>query len=210
LYFVVDASEPSAKLLEVVEAAVRGGVDIVQIWSVWKEREPMASLIMNIHKITEKHGVPLIINNDLEMAKIVKADGVHLDSYEITPQEVRKGIGESCIVGYTIGNDISRAKWAQKEDADYISFCSIYPSPSVQDCEIVPLETVRRTRRLVDLPIFASGGINVDNAGAVLEAGADGIAVISGIQRAGDPEVAARQFKEIIRSTLERKLAQTA
>ncbi len=205
LYFVVDPSDASEKLFTVLEAALRGGADIVQVWSAWQKREPLIDKVSDIHNLTRRYGVSLIINNDVDMAETIGAEGVHMDGYDLTPKEIRTRLGESCIVGYTTGNDLQRVKWAESEGADYISFCSIYPSPSVANCDIVPLETVKNARKMVEIPIFASGGINLGNAKEVLEAGADGIAVISAIQRAGSPEEAAREFKKIVDSGLARR-----
>jgi len=155
--------------------------------------------------IARRYGTPLLINNDLVMAKKVDADGVHADNYELTPSEIEARLGRGKIVGYTTGNDLSRVKWAERNGADYVSFCSMFPSSSVGDCEIVPLDTVRAAKKIVELPIFASGGINLRNAGRVLEAGADGIAVISALQKAADPEATAREFKSVIDSALARR-----
>ncbi|MBI3023355.1 MAG: thiamine phosphate synthase [Thaumarchaeota archaeon] len=202
LYFVVDPTDASEKLFTVLEAALRGGVDIVQVWSAWQQREPLIDRLTDIHNLTRRYGVSLIINNDVDMAETIGAEGMHMDGYDLTPREIRTRLGESRIVGYTTGNDLQRVKWAEKAGADYISFCSIYPSPSVANCDIVPLETVRKARKMVQISIFASGGINLGNAKEVLEAGADGIAVISAIQRAGSPEEVAREFKKIVDSAL--------
>jgi thiamine-phosphate pyrophosphorylase len=203
LYFVVDPAEPSERLLNVLEAALRGGVDLVQVWSAWRQnRESFIGKVRNARDLTERFDVPLIINNDLTMAELVSADGVHMDEYNLTPGQIRRKLGGECIVGYTTGDDLERVRWAAREGADYISFCSIYPSPSVANCDIVPLETVKKARMMVDIPIFASGGINLGNAKEVLEAGADGIAVISAIQKASSPEEAARRFKKIADSLL--------
>lgn len=206
LYFVVDPTDSSEKLLSVLEAALRGGVDAVQVWSAWQSREPLIDKVTDIHNVTKRYGVPLIINNDIDMAETISAEGVHLDGYDLTPREIRTRLGDSWIVGYTTGNDLQRVKWAEREGADYISFCSIYPSPSVANCDIVPLETVKKARKMVEIPIFASGGINLGNAKEVLEAGADGVAVISAIQRAKNPEEAAREFKKIVDSALARRV----
>ncbi len=203
LYFVVDPTMPSGKLLGVLEAALDGGVDLVQVWSAWKDNGPFIDLVKNMQRQTKRHAVPLIVNNDVVMAEKVDADGVHMDGYDMTPNEIRRRLGESSIVGYTVGNNLSRVRWAEGEGADYISFCSIFPSPSATECEIVPLDTVRRAKRIAKVPIFASGGINLDNAREVLEAGADGIAVISAIQKSTNPERIAREFKRIINSSLQ-------
>ncbi len=209
LYFVVNPSEDLERLLIVLEGALKGGVDLVQVWSASDDKKTLIEKVRRIRKVTERYHAPLIINNDADMARRAGADGVHMDGYDLTPAELRRKVGESCIVGYTTGNDLDRVKWAEREGADYISFCSIYPSPSVAECDLVPLETIRTARKIIEIPIFASGGIKIENAREVLEAGADGIAVISAIQRAVDPEKVACEFKGMIDSVLTKRVLTT-
>ena len=97
-----------------------------------------------------------------------------------------------------MGNDLERLKWAEKMGADYVSFCAVFQTSSVSQCEIVPLTSIRLAKSMAKIPIFASGGITLDNVRSVLEAGADGIAVISAILKAQDPEQIAKSFKKII------------
>jgi len=202
LYFVVDPTMPRERLLKVLGAALRGGVDVVQVWAAWKRTEDSRAIVDEVARVTRGHGVPLLINDDLDMARKVGAEGVHMDAFELAPSEIRRLLGEDSIVGYTVGNDLSRVEWADREGADYVSFCSIFPSPSVADCEIVPLSIVRKARGLTSIPIFASGGITLNNAREVLEAGTDGVAIVSAIQKSDDPEATASQFRKIIDSAL--------
>ncbi|MDV3244038.1 MAG: thiamine phosphate synthase [Nitrososphaerales archaeon] len=200
LYFVLDASGPREKVLRIAESALRGGVNLLQVWYPEKDGRESLTLTAAVKEKTTRYDVPLIISNDFALAAAVGADGVHMDNFDRTPASLRELVGRDSIVGYTTGNDLDRVRWAEQRGADYISFCSIFPSISVADCEIVPLETVQRARELVKLPIFASGGINLSNAKMVLEAGVSGIAVISAIQRAKEPEETARKFRRIIDS----------
>jgi thiamine-phosphate pyrophosphorylase len=198
LYLVVDPTIPRAKLLEIVEKALRGGVDIIQLWSSG-QGSTGKDLAHDLLSLARHHNAPLIINNDLKLAKQAGADGVHFDGYDVLPVEVRQKLGEGSIVGYTLGNDLSKLKWAESVGADYVSFCSVFPTSSVTQCEIVPIESVKLAKSISKLPVFASGGITLSNVHLVLQAGADGVAVISAILKASDPELAARSFKEIIR-----------
>jgi len=204
LYFVVDPGGKGAAAT--LDSALLGGVDAVEVWANWKDRREFVRLVKEMRELTNSYTAPLIINNDLEMARIVDADGLHLDDYEITPSAVRSALGPQSYVGYTTGNDLSRVIWADDRGADYISFCSVFPSSSVGECEIVPLEVVRKSRGLTNLSIFASGGITPLNAGIVMDAGVDGIAVVSAIQRASDPRSVAEQFKRIISLARESRL----
>lgn len=199
LYLVVDSSIELNELLRRVEKAIKGGVDILQLWSNWRTYEEGKKIAIELLKLAKKYSVPLLINNDHRLALEIGADGVHFDGYEILPNEVKK-INPKMIVGYTIGNNLERAIWAEKVGADYISFCACFPTSSVDSCEIVPLSVVGEAKRRLKIPVFASGGINLKNIDSVLEKGVDGIAVISAVLKAEDPEEAAKKFKEKILS----------
>lgn len=198
LYLVVDPTMPPLKLLDVVQKSLRGGVDILQLWSPSQDESEILKLAEALMDLAKQYNVPLIINNDVKLAKEVGAHGVHLDEYDVTPYKVREELGEQGIVGYTLGNDLNKLRWAENVGADYVSFCAVFPTSSVTQCEIVPINSVKLAKSITKLPVFASGGITLSNAHLVLEAGADGIAVISAILKASDPEETARSFKEII------------
>ena len=198
LYLVVDPSISHRKLLVIVKKALKGGVDILQLWSPLENAPKMSEIAWSLLNLANQNHVPLIVNNNLQLAKKIGAHGVHLDHYDMTPSEVRKSLGRESIVGYTLGNDLERLKWAENMGADYVSFCAVFPTSSVTQCEIVPLNSIRLAKSITKIPVFASGGINLSNARSVLEAGADGIAVISAILKARDPEQTAKSFKNII------------
>lgn len=200
LYLVVDPTMPHQKLLNIVEKALKGGVDILQFWGTAEQNKVKTlGLAKSLLILSNDYDVPLVINNDLQLAKEVEAHGVHMDGYDIAPSDVRKALGEQSLVGYTVGNNLERVKWAETAGANYVSFCAVFPTTSVTQCEIIPLSSIRLTKSITHIPVFASGGINLDNAHLVLETGVDGIAVISSILKAPDPEQAAKSFKAIIR-----------
>lgn len=194
LYIVASSGTP----LEKVEAALRGGADLIQIWSP-SRTEAELEWARRVRERARVYGVPLLVNNDLELATKVGADGLHIDGDRPLPAEVRHALGSEGIVGYTCGTEIEKVLWAARVGADYISFCAIFPSPSVRECPIVPLALVREAKQRVRIPVFASGGITLANAQRVLEAGADGLAVISAVFQAPVPEEAARQFKSLMK-----------
>jgi len=197
LYLILDPSLGNDLLTSVVEQCV-GHVDMIQILHRQGSGPPIAELAERIRRLASSSNIPLLINNDLELAQRVRADGVHFDTYDKYPDDVRQILGKDAIVGYTCGNDMFRVRWCDKVGADYLSFCAIYPSSSVGQCEIVPLETVRAARKIVKIPIFASGGINLENAPAVLQAGASGLAIISAIVKAQEPGKMAAAFRRLI------------
>jgi len=194
LYVVVAPDTP----LEKVEKALRGGADIVQIWLGAQANPAWARQVL---ACARRYQVPVLVNNDVALAAEIGADGVHIDGDRPTPQEIRRALGPQALVGVTCGNQLEKVRWAERGGANYISFCSIFPSSSVEECEIVPLETVKRAKRLVKIPVFASGGITLQNAPQVLAAGADGLALISAIFSAPDPEQAARRFKQLLQKS---------
>lgn len=199
VYLVVDPSYGEERVLSVTEASMLGGLDVLQLWASWKDDKKAIDLGLRLKEIAERYSVPFLINNDLEVALKIGADGLHLDGTEPLPSRIRETMGSDSIVGVTCSTNIDKVLWAEKSEVDYISFCSMYPSSSVNECDIVPMKMVREARHRVSLPIFASGGINLLNAHEVLSAGADGIAVISTIMGADDPGGVTRQLKEIVR-----------
>ncbi len=134
------------------------------------------------------------------MALEIGADGVHIDGVEPATKYIKERMGPQSIVGVTCSTSMDKVLWAANDSkVDYISFCSIYPSMSVNECDIVPMRMVSEARDRISMPIFASGGINLLNAHEVIEAGADGVAVISTIMGSEDPASTTRELKEIVR-----------
>ena len=201
LYLVVDTTVPEEKLIRIIKDALNGGVDILQLWNEEKKSAgEVETVCSKIIKLARAKNVPVLIANDINLCKKLNADGVHLDGYEIPSRsvsEIRKEIGEDKIIGVTCGNSVEKIRWAKENKVDYISFCSIFPSSSVDSCEIVPIEMIRKAKEILeDIPVFASGGITVENVEKVIEEGADGVAVVSAILNADDPYNAAREFKK--------------
>jgi thiamine-phosphate diphosphorylase len=187
-------------LIAGVAKSLAGGATLLQLGKGWTDQTEALSVGREVLRLARAYNVPLLVSDDIHLAQELGAQGVHLDRDDLKPHAVRAALGESALVGVTIGNSLDKARQAEVDRADYISFCAIFPSTSVQRRDIVPLATVREARRAVHLPIFASGGINERNAAQVLEAGADGIAVISAIFQAKDPEAVARTLTSLIES----------
>src|SRR5208283_5283081 len=162
LYLIASPIMPTEKLLYATEKALDGGVDILQ-FSAGKEIADMYVTASVLAGLAKKHGIPFLINKSLELAKKIKAAGVHFDSYDVSPVEARQVLGSHCIVGYTVNIDVEKIKWAEGAGADYVSFCSIFRQCTVAQCPIVSLETVKNARSLTKLSMFAAGGINLEN-----------------------------------------------
>jgi thiamine-phosphate pyrophosphorylase len=206
VYLVVDPSYGEAKVLEVAEASMKAGLSMLQLWASWKDDTNAVELGKKLARIARDYSTPFVINNDLEIANRVGADGVHIDGTEPDPLSIRKDLGPHTIVGVTCSTSMEKVLWAASKKVDYISFCSMYLSTSVNECDIVPMTMVTEARGKVSFPIFASGGISLSNAHEVIEAGADGVAVISTIMSSKDPGETTRALGEIVRNYREKRL----
>ncbi len=197
LYLVVSPILPFRELLAATEKALKGGVDLLQFSQ--EPKTPSAHFLADtLLGLARKHQTPLFINNDVQLAKEIGADGLHFDNYELTPREARQELGKDCLVGYTVNIDTEKVIWAEKVGADYVSFCSVFPPCPAAQCPIVSFEKIRNARAISKLSMFAAGGITLENVRLVLETGVDGIAVTSAILKSKNPEDMSRSFKETI------------
>ncbi|MBW2482981.1 MAG: thiamine phosphate synthase [Desulfobacterales bacterium] len=199
LYLVTDRGLACGRSnLEVVTAAVDGGTTVVQL----REKDcPTLEFIQQAQSIKaflRKRNIPLIINDRVDIAQAVKADGVHLGQSDM-PLEMAKGIlGNTMIIGIS-AESIEDAITAEKGGADYLGISPIYATPTkTNTAPALGLEGLREIRKAVSLPLVGIGGLNKDNAADVIRNGADGVAVVSAIVAADDPAAAARELKQVI------------
>lgn len=204
VYLVVDPSVEHGVLVEKVHQALEGGVGILQIWNHWPEgisRPDKEKLISTIIDLAEHYEVPVLINDEWTMLKTTELDGVHFDTVPAGFEQIKEEIGRDFIAGITCSNDLEIVKWADENDFDYISFCAMFPSPSVSSCEIVSRETVQKARELTDLPLFLSGGITPEKIKELDELDFNGIAVISGILDAQEPNQKTLEYQQALDKT---------
>ena len=199
LYLVTDAGLSRGRShLSIVEAAIRGGVTIVQY------REKSASTRRMIHEATELRrlcraaGIPLIINDRLDVALAVDADGVHVGQDDMPASVARRLLGKMKILGVSAGS-IEEARKAVDDGADYIGASPVFSTPTKPDAPpSLGIEGLRRMTQAVKIPVVAIGGITEGNAVTIMEAGAAGIAVVSAIVGAEDVEAAARALRAAV------------
>lgn len=196
VYLVVDPAPGLDYLLPRVARALAGGVAVVQVWNHWAEGQDRPALIDALCGLAHRHGVPVLVNEEWPLLKTTALDGVHFDSIPGSLPSIRAAVGRPLLVGITCGNDLGRIEWAAANGLDYISFCSMFPSPSAGACEIVSKETVRQARKLTALPIFVAGGITLENLEELAGTGLDGVALISAILNADDPQGATAAFQQ--------------
>ncbi len=191
IYLVIDPSIKKQTLLKKVKAALEGGTGILQIWNHWPDSINLSEkldIIDSVMLLAEEFDVPVIINEEWRLLKNISLHGVHFDSIPDNYTQLKSEVNREFIAGITCGNDINILHWAEKNHLDYISFCSMFPSRSAGNCEIVRPETVRKAKKITQIPIFLSGGITVGNMESLNGLDFDGIAVISGILNAESPE----------------------
>lgn len=144
-----------------------------------------------------RHAALFIINDDLQLAQAVDADGVHLGQEDAAIDEARRKLGESAIIGCSCYNQLERAILAQNQGADYIAFGRFYASLTKPQAKQASPGILGQARSQLDIPVCAIGGINVDNASVLIEQGADMIAVIHDLFSADDIQQRARQFSSL-------------
>lgn len=198
LYVITDNRLiPAVGFVETVERAIEGGAGIVQLRAKGTPRDEVRRLGAELHEMTVKHSVPLIINDSPELALEIGAEGVHLGGNDPPIEHARAILGGDAIIGVSCYGDIERGVRAEKLGASYVVFGTPYNTPTKPGRVPTPLEVLREAVTLIaSIPVFAIGGIFPENAREVLDTGVDGIAVITSVFGAGDPREAARRLTE--------------
>lgn len=198
LYLVTDRRLAGNRpLTEVVSKAVAGGVTVVQLREKDCSSREYLELALELKKILPP-GVPFIINDRLDVALAAGADGIHLGQSDLPAGVARKHLGPGAIIGLSVEN-IEQLEEARIQPVDYLAISPIFSTPTKTDTGPAwGLQGLARARKMTDLPLVAIGGINEHNAAEVIRGGADGLAVVSAICAAPDPEQAARRLRALI------------
>ncbi len=195
LYVITDPGLiPDDQFSVRVEAALRGGARIVQ----YRDKRVDAALRMRLAaetvRLCHAYDAISIINDDIELAARVGADGVHIGKDDAALAQARERLGQGAIIGVSCYNRLELALSAAEQGADYVAFGSFFASRVKPEAVPASLELLRQARKKLSIPLCAIGGITADNGGPLVEAGADMLAVISDVFGAGDVEAAARRF----------------
>jgi thiamine-phosphate pyrophosphorylase len=181
----------------VAEALVAGGVDLLQLRAKNFSPVEIEKLALELHSITTERGVGLIINDHPQIARDVRAEGVHLGQDDLPVADARRIVGPECAVGKST-HSIDQAIRAFYEGADYIGFGPIFATPTKPDYSPIGLEDIARVHESVRIPIFCIGGIKLDNLAKVIEAGARRVVIVSGLLQANDPAEYAGSAKQML------------
>jgi thiamine-phosphate pyrophosphorylase len=188
-------------ILDVVRAAIRGGATVIQLREKEATTREMIRLGEALHEITREAGIPLIVNDRVDVALAIEAEGVHVGQDDMPAAVARRLIGPDKILGVS-AETVEQALQAERDGADYLGVGDVYGTPTKPDAgPPIGLEGLAEIVQAVSIPVVGIGGITPDNAAAVIEAGAVGVAVISAVVGAEDPEEAARRLRAVVERT---------
>jgi thiamine-phosphate pyrophosphorylase len=191
-------TDPRPDLAARVEAAVRGGVDVVQLRDKRGTREELLPLAKELKDVCARAGALFTVNDDVELARLSGAEGVHLGQEDEAIAIARETLGPKAVLGLSVGS-IEEAREAVSEGADYLGVGTVFATPTKPDAEVAGLALVERVARdRPPVPWFAIGGITSEAAPEVAAAGARGFAVVRAILDADNPEAAARELRRLL------------
>ncbi|WP_455216819.1 thiamine phosphate synthase [Kaarinaea lacus] len=195
LYAITDASiTDNEKILDAVKQALSGGACIIQFRNKSDNHEQRLLIAQALRKLTEQNNALLIVNDDVELAKEIHADGVHLGQDDSDLNHARQRLGQNSIIGISCYNRFELAEQASNQGADYVAFGSFFPSRTKPEAVKANIELLQRAKQELDIPVVAIGGITTDNGRSLVEAGADMLAVVEGVFGQADIELAARNL----------------
>jgi thiamine-phosphate pyrophosphorylase len=193
LYAITPREPDTERLLDQVRRAIAGGAALVQYRAKDLGHEAQVEQARQLAQLCRARGVPLLVNDSVDVALAADADGVHLGRDDAAPREARARM-PGAIIGVSCYAELERARAAAGDGADYIGIGSVFASPTKPAAVRAPLELIARAKTESGLPVAAIGGIDTSNAAAAVAAGADMLAVISALFDAPDVEAAARRF----------------
>lgn len=195
LYFITDSSGfPEDEFLGRIEAALQGGVTFLQIREKDRTTREYLSLARKVHDLTRKYNVPLIIDDRLDIAMAMDAEGIHLGQSDMPIHLARKIFGPDKIIGAT-AKTVPQALEAYEQGADYLGVGAIYPTTTKVKTVLTSTDTLRDICNAVPIPANAIGGLNKDNIDILAGIPIAGICVVSAIMKAEDPKQAAMELK---------------
>ena len=197
LYLVTDRTWLKDKTLpEVVESVLKNNATFIQLREKNLDYKRFKELAIEIKKITDKYQVPFVINDNIEIAMEVDADGVHVGQNDLIATRARKILGKDKILGVSVIN-VKQAIEAEKAGADYLGAGSVFTTTSKLDANNIDVEEIKKITKAVNIPVLGIGGINEKNIHLLKDSGLDGIAVISAILAQEDIEEATRKLYKL-------------
>lgn len=197
LYAVTPDLADTARLLALSEQVLAGEPALLQYRNKTADAALRREQACALQRLCRAVGVPFIVNDDLALALEIDADGAHLGRDDGPPAAARRALGAHRILGLTCYSDWSRATEGAELGADYVAFGAMFPSTTKPNAPPAPFDLITRAKRELGLPVAAIGGITLANAGEVLAAGADLLAVVSDVFAADDPAARAAAYRAL-------------
>ena len=197
VYLVTDRrNKTDEEFLNIIEEAIKGGTTVVQLREKDASTKEFYDLALRVKEITSKYGVPLLINDRIDIALAVDSEGVHIGQDDMPADIAREIIGEDKILGVS-ASTVEEAKKAEMDSADYIGSGAVFPTATKDDADSVSKDELKEIVDSIDIPVVAIGGITVENASTLKGSGIAGFSVVSAIMSAEDPKEASKKLKEI-------------
>lgn len=198
LYAITDSALiPADQLIEAVAFAIQGGAMMIQYRNKSGDESQRQWEAQDLVNLCRPLGVPLIINDDIRLAQLVRAHGVHLGKEDPHIAEARAALGPNTIIGVSCYNEIERAIAAEQAGADYVAFGSFYPSTTKPKAVRAELALLREAKQRLKIPVVAIGGITAENGAPLIAAGADLLAVINDVFGQSDIRAAAERLAHL-------------
>lgn len=202
LYAVTDDTWLCGRSLEdCVQKALLGGVTFVQLREKNKTRSEIMLQARKLMPLCRRAGVPFVINDEVEIARAVGADGVHVGQNDMSCAKARKMLGQNALIGVSV-QTVKQALLAQASGADYLGVGAVFGTPTKTDAVLTGIEGLCAICTAVDIPVVAIGGINASTVFDLARSGVSGVAVVSALFAANDIEVAARNLRERVQNIL--------
>jgi len=199
LYVILDRTVATGRDLgELLDAVIAGGARMVQLREKTWPSGQLLPLAQRLRARCREAGVTFVMNDRVDLAVALEADGVHLGQDDLPPRHARALLRSGMILGVST-HSVEQARRAQADGADYVAVGAMFPTGTKPDFELVGPALVRAVRPEIRVPLVGIGGITPDNVGQVISAGADGVAVISAVCAAPDPRAASAHFFDAIR-----------
>ena len=199
LYLVTDKSDDVEGFLKTIEDGIKGGVSVVQIREKTAETLDFYNLALKVKEITAKYNVPLIINDRVDVALAIDADGVHVGQSDMPCYVTRRLIGEDKILGVSAAT-IEEAQKAEKDGADYIGTGAVFPTATKDDAPKITKKDLKDVVDSINIPVVAIGGITLENAHELSDTGIAGLSVVSAIMSAENPKKSSEELLNIFNS----------
>lgn len=203
LYFITDSTGlTEGEFLYRVEEACKGGVTLIQLREKDKTTREYISIAEKVHEITQRYDIPLIIDDRVDVALAMNAEGVHVGQSDMPVDIARKLMGNDKIIGATT-KTVSQAVEAYEKGADYLGVGAIYPTTTKVKTVLTSVDTLKEIVKAVPVKVNAIGGLNKDNIHVLKDSGIDGICVVSAIMKSENPRTAAEELRTAFAEVVE-------